>query len=63
MSDELGTVALGHGRFRFVLGSEQGITAMEVVRRLEAKYGISYDTIEYLLDDELPAVLPDELLA
>lgn len=30
--------------------------------QLEAKYGISYDTIEYLLHDELPAVLPEELL-
>lgn len=29
---------------------------------LEAKYGISYDTIEYLLHDELPAALPEELL-
>ena len=27
--------------------------------QLEAKYGISYDTIEYLLHDELPAALPD----
>lgn len=30
--------------------------------QLEAKYGISYDTIEYLLHDELPAALPEELL-
>lgn len=30
--------------------------------QLEAKYGISYDTIEYLLHAELPAVLPEELL-
>src|SRR6476660_7840183 len=29
---------------------------------LEEKYGISYDTIEYLLRDELPAALPEELL-
>ncbi|WP_286150293.1 DISARM system SNF2-like helicase DrmD [Mycobacterium sp. ST-F2] len=29
---------------------------------LEAKYGISYDTIDYLLHDELPEVLPEELL-
>ena len=29
---------------------------------LEEKYGISYDTIEYLLHDELPAALPEELL-
>ena len=29
---------------------------------LEEKYGISYDTIEYLLKEELPAVLPEELL-
>ena len=29
---------------------------------LEAKYGISYDAIEYLLHDELPAALPEELL-
>jgi len=29
---------------------------------LEEKYGISYDTIEYLLNDELPAALPEELL-
>lgn len=29
---------------------------------LEAKYGISYDTIDYLLHDELPAALPEELL-
>ena len=30
--------------------------------QLEAKYGISSDTIEYLLHDELPAALPEELL-
>lgn len=30
--------------------------------QLEAKYGISYDTIEYLVHDELPAALPEELL-
>jgi hypothetical protein len=30
--------------------------------QLEAKYGISYGTIEYLLHDELPAALPEELL-
>ena len=29
---------------------------------LEKKYGITYDTIEYLLSDELPAALPEELL-
>ena len=29
---------------------------------LEEKYGISYDTIDYLLHDELPAALPEELL-
>lgn len=29
---------------------------------LEEKYGITYDTIEYLLSDELPAALPEELL-
>ena len=29
---------------------------------LEAKYGISYETIDYLLHDELPDVLPEELL-
>jgi len=28
----------------------------------EEKYGISYDTIEYLLHDELPVALPEELL-
>ena len=31
-------------------------------RDLEAKYGISYDTIDYLLNEELPAALPEELL-
>ena len=30
--------------------------------QLEAKYGISYDTIEYLLHEQLPAALPEELL-
>lgn len=30
--------------------------------RLESKYGISYDTIEYLLHDDLPAALPEDLL-
>jgi hypothetical protein len=29
---------------------------------LEEKYRITYDTIEYLLSDELPAALPEELL-
>lgn len=29
---------------------------------LEEKYGISYDTIDHLLHDELPAALPEELL-
>ena len=29
---------------------------------LEEKYGISYETIEYLLHDELPVALPEELL-
>lgn len=29
---------------------------------LEAKYGISFDTIDYLLHDELPDALPEELL-
>lgn len=29
---------------------------------LEEKYGISYETIDYLLHDELPDVLPEELL-
>jgi superfamily II DNA or RNA helicase len=30
---------------------------------LEAKYGVSRGTIEYLLDDELPSALPEELLS
>ena len=29
---------------------------------IEEKYGISYDTIEYLLNDELPVALPEEFL-
>ncbi|MDR3661311.1 MAG: DISARM system SNF2-like helicase DrmD, partial [Mycobacterium sp.] len=29
---------------------------------LQEKYGISYDTIDYLLHDELPEALPEELL-
>jgi hypothetical protein len=29
---------------------------------LEGKYGISYETIEYLLHDELSVALPEELL-
>jgi superfamily II DNA or RNA helicase len=29
---------------------------------LEEKYGVSYETIEYLLHDELPVALPEELL-
>lgn len=33
-----------------------------ICAQLEAKYGISYDTIEYLLHEELPAALPEELL-
>jgi hypothetical protein len=33
-----------------------------VCAELEEKYGISYDTIEYLLHNELPAALPEELL-
>jgi hypothetical protein len=30
---------------------------------LEEKYGVSRDTIEYLLHDELPSALPEELLS
>lgn len=29
---------------------------------LQEKYGICYDTIDYLLHDELPEALPEELL-
>jgi len=29
---------------------------------IEEKYGISYDTVEYLLNDELPVALPEEFL-
>ena len=31
-------------------------------KELEAKYGISYQTIEYLINDELPIALPEQLL-
>ncbi|MGD1255351.1 DISARM system SNF2-like helicase DrmD [Mycobacterium seoulense] len=30
---------------------------------LQEKYGVSYDTIEYLLNDKLPSALPEELLS